>query len=66
MSYNLTEGEAMKNMTVKIPDHVLTQLDRIARERSVAEDRYISRSEVVNKALTDYLRKQRKEQPNVS
>lgn len=54
-----------KSMTVKIADHVLTQLDRLAREQSVKEDRYVSRSEVVNKALDEYL-KQRREQSDVS
>ena len=55
----------MKNMTVKVPEHFITQLDRIAREQSVREDRYISRSELVNKAINEYLKKQRKEQTNV-
>ena len=56
----------MKNMPVKVADHIIPQLERIARAQSVREDRYISRSELVNKALTDYLQKQQKEHGYVS
>ena len=45
----------MQKVTVSLSKELVDQIDRLARQRAVDEDRSVSRSELVSEAIEKYL-----------
>jgi metal-responsive CopG/Arc/MetJ family transcriptional regulator len=48
----------MQKVTVNLDKRLVDQIDQIARQRAVDENRYVARTEIISQALIDYLKKQ--------